>query len=65
MAQGVGIIRIFLASGHLKDPLFESVCWRKVDTTHSTRICQDGGQRTSETEWVIDIFAQDETGIGR
>jgi hypothetical protein len=36
-----------------------------VDTTRSTRICPDGRQRTSETALVIDLFEQDETGIGR
>jgi hypothetical protein len=36
-----------------------------VDTPRLTRICQDGRQRTSETELVIDIFEQDETGIGK
>ena len=65
VAHGVGIVRIFIASGNLKDTLFEYVFGSKVDTTRITRICQEGRQRTSETELVIDIFEQDETGIGR
>jgi hypothetical protein len=65
VAQGIGIVRIFIARGNLKDPLFEEVFSSKVDTTRITRICEDGCQRASETELVIDIFEQDETGIRR
>jgi hypothetical protein len=49
----------------LKDTLFEYVFRSKVDTTCIPCISQDGRQRTSETELVIAIFEQDETGIGR
>jgi hypothetical protein len=65
VAPGVGIVRLFIASGNGKDPLFAEGCWRKVETTRLTRSCPDGRQRTRETALGIDIFAHDETGIGR
>jgi hypothetical protein len=43
--------------------LFEYVCGSTADATRIARIGQSGRQRLSETELLIDIFAQDETGI--
>jgi hypothetical protein len=65
VAQGVSIVRLFIASGNWQDPLCEDVVWSAGDTTDITRLCQDGRQRTRETELVINIFEQAETGIGR
>lgn len=61
----MGIVRIFIARGHGNEPLLASVFCSKVETTRRTCLGEDGGQRASETELVIDIFEQDETGIRR
>ena len=65
MAEGIGVVRIFLASGNGPDPVLESILWRKADATRIARLGQRGRQRTRETELLLDIFAQEETGIGR
>jgi hypothetical protein len=61
----VSLVRLFLARGHVPDPLCEEVFWSAVETTGSTRICQDGRPRPREPELVIKICEPDATGIGR
>ena len=58
-------VGIFLACGNLPHPLFAQVFWGKVETTRIAPVRQHGGQSACEAEWVIEVFAQDSTGIGR
>ena len=65
MAQSVRVVGVFIACGHLQHALFAQVVLGKVDPPSLTWVRQHGGERSRETELLIRVFAQDQTGIGR
>lgn len=65
MAHSVRVVGVCIACGHVPHALCEPVVLGKVDPSRLTGVRQHGGEGSREAAWLIRVFAQDQTSIGR
>jgi len=65
MAQGIGIIGIFIARGNWQHTLLAQVVERQVNPLGIAWVSEHGGQIARSAELGIGGVEQDQTGIGR